>query len=301
MTAGSDKDGSNQYGTDHHAIHPRDDRETLSALFDGELSGDATRFALKRLDHDAGWRETCGRWQLLGDVLRGEATIVAPAGFGTGVMRVLAAEAQAATSVASSVSPSASGFARANAALRRGWIGGAALAASVAMAAVLVVRPFSQQTPSVPDAQIAVSTSPAASVPPVAPRAAVATPSMSAEPATAIAVAEPARQRADRRGTRSPRAVPRPSRPQSAPIELPSNEPTVGLATATPATTRQPFHPPSDEITTRPWPRAALPDAAATGALTVDFSNGTTPSPSFYPFEPRLPVTEAQATAEPQR
>ncbi len=49
MTAGSDKDGSSHYGTNHHAIHPRDDRETLSALFDGELSGDATRFALKRL------------------------------------------------------------------------------------------------------------------------------------------------------------------------------------------------------------------------------------------------------------
>src|SRR5688572_17625227 len=131
MTAGSDKEGSSQYGTHHHAIHPRDDRETLNALFDGELSGDATRFALKRLDHDAGWRETCGRWQLIGDALRGEAIIVAPAGFATGVMRVLATEAHAVASVASSVSSSASGFAQANAALRRRWIGGAALAASV--------------------------------------------------------------------------------------------------------------------------------------------------------------------------
>ncbi|HJW46110.1 MAG TPA: sigma-E factor negative regulatory protein [Lysobacter sp.] len=296
MTAGSDQ------GTNHHAIHPRDDRETLSALFDGKLSGDATRFALKRLDHDAGWRETCGRWQLIGDALRGEATIVAPAGFATSVMRALAAQAQAAASGgATASSASGFGFAPANA-VRRRWIGGAALAASFAMAAVLVVRPFSQQTGSVPDAQIAVSTVPAVSAPPAAPQATVATTSISAEPATAIAIADAPRQRADRRGTtRSPRAVPRPSRPRSAPIELPSNEPTTAVAASTPETTRQPFHPPSDEITTRPWPRAALPDAVATGALTVGFGNGSESSPSFYPFEPRLPVTEAQATDEPQR
>ena len=51
MTAGSDKEGSSQYGTNHLRIIA-DDRETLNALFDGELSGDATRFALKRLDHE---------------------------------------------------------------------------------------------------------------------------------------------------------------------------------------------------------------------------------------------------------
>ena len=44
--------------------------ETLSALFDGQLEGDAARFALRRLEHDAGWRETCGRWQLAGDQAR---------------------------------------------------------------------------------------------------------------------------------------------------------------------------------------------------------------------------------------
>ena len=38
------------------------DRETLSALFDGELEDDAARFALRRLDHDAGWRDACSRW-----------------------------------------------------------------------------------------------------------------------------------------------------------------------------------------------------------------------------------------------
>ena len=70
--------------SNHHPLHPRDEREALSALFDGELPGDAARFALKRLDHDAGWRETCGRWQMIGDALRGETISVAPAGFAGG-------------------------------------------------------------------------------------------------------------------------------------------------------------------------------------------------------------------------
>ena len=39
--------------TQHHDA----DRETLSALFDGELDDAATRFAVKRLDHDRQWRE----------------------------------------------------------------------------------------------------------------------------------------------------------------------------------------------------------------------------------------------------
>ena len=42
--------------------HPASDLEALSALFDGELGGDAARFALKRLDHDREWRQACERW-----------------------------------------------------------------------------------------------------------------------------------------------------------------------------------------------------------------------------------------------
>ncbi|HEY4556450.1 MAG TPA: sigma-E factor negative regulatory protein, partial [Lysobacter sp.] len=54
-----------------------DELENLSALHDGELHGDAARFALKRLGHDAEWQQACGRWQLMGDVLRGRATSAA--------------------------------------------------------------------------------------------------------------------------------------------------------------------------------------------------------------------------------
>ena len=130
----------------HHALHPRDDRETLSALFDGELAADAMRFALKRLDHDAVWRNTCGRWQLIGDALRGEATIAAPSDFASGVTRMLAAELQAAR-MALPVSETQAAL-PAQGISRRRWIGGAALAASVAMAAVLAIRPFSETSSS---------------------------------------------------------------------------------------------------------------------------------------------------------
>ncbi|MDQ3270392.1 MAG: sigma-E factor negative regulatory protein, partial [Pseudomonadota bacterium] len=61
------------------------DRESLSALFDGELQGDAARFAYKRLARDVRWRQSCGNWQLAGDVLRGRATAPAPRGFAEGV------------------------------------------------------------------------------------------------------------------------------------------------------------------------------------------------------------------------
>src|SRR4249919_1858243 len=116
--------GSNSHSnSNHYPLHPREDREALSALFDGELPGDAIRFALRRLDHDAGWREACGRWQLIGDALRGEATSMAPPDFASGVMRLLAAEAAGGVTsptsahVVDAASPAAS---------RRRWIGGGA-------------------------------------------------------------------------------------------------------------------------------------------------------------------------------
>ncbi len=59
-------------------------REQLSALVDGELGADEARFLLRRMEHDpelAGCQE---RWQLLGDVMRGHASALAPAGFGRG-------------------------------------------------------------------------------------------------------------------------------------------------------------------------------------------------------------------------
>lgn len=283
--------GSNT--SNHHPLHPRDDREALSALFDGQLPADAARFALKRLDHDASWRDTCGRWQLIGDALRGEATSAAPAHFAAGVMRKLAAEG-AMTATTTPPAPVMDAT-PAKAASRRRWMGGAALAASVAMVAVLVARPFSQPETTTPQTQVASSV-----VTPASERASrgaeaivpAVTPATSSSPATTLAAAD-ASPAAQRRITR--RAVLRP-------VQSPVADVATAVAAAESATTQKPFHPPTDEIATRPWPRAVLPDAGA-GALSVGFGTTSTPAPSFYPFEPRVPeaVATKPAAAEPQR
>ncbi|NUO77696.1 MAG: sigma-E factor negative regulatory protein, partial [Lysobacter sp.] len=70
---------------------PVSDREALSALFDGELDGDAARFALKRLSHDEQWRRACGSWQLCGDALRGQAAGIAAPNFADRVAAAVAA------------------------------------------------------------------------------------------------------------------------------------------------------------------------------------------------------------------
>ena len=281
--------------SNHHPLHPRDERETLSALFDGELPGDAARFALKRLDHDADWRETCGRWQMIGDALRGEATSAAPTGFASGVMRMLDAEAAAASVASERVMASTATN------LRRRWIGGAALAASVAMAAVLVVRPFSET--SSPDRQVA--SAPTATQMPAPSAVTVPAPTSANTPSpTLIAAAEAPVATASHRAARSPRTATRVVRRQAAPVRNEADEATTVVASATPApvTTGRPFHPPVDDIVTRPWPRSVLSGDNA-GALTVGFGSTSSTSPSsLYPFEPRLPESQpARPAAEPQR
>jgi len=275
----------------HHALHPRDDRETLSALFDGELAADAMRFALKRLDHDAGWRNTCGRWVLIGDALRGEGAVAAPSDFASGVMQLLASQthAPAVPSVAAQASQAALS---AQGVSRRRWAGGAALAASVAMAAVLVVRPFSEPSSPGSGAQVTavapgtgIQAAPSQPVQSVAQVSIAPASAAGASSLPAIAAADaPQPTAGGRRSARSARAVLRPT--QSA-ITTPVGEAAVVVASADPARP-QPFHPPTDDIVTRPWPRAVLSGNANAGALTVDFGTGSA-SPSFYPFEPRLP------------
>ena len=283
--------------SNHHPLHPRDERETLSALFDGELPGDAARFALKRLDHDADWRETCGRWQMIGDALRGEATSAAPTGFASGVMRMLDAEAQAAVTSAASERVLASTATNS----RRRWIGGAALAASVAMAAVLVVRPFSET--SSPDRQVA--SAPTATQEPGPSAASEPPPASANKPSpTSIAASNAPATTANDRAARSPGATARAARRQAAPVRNEAIETTTAIASTVPApvTTGRPFHPPVDDIVTRPWPRSVLSGDSA-GALTVGFGSTSSTSPSsLYPFEPRLPESQpARPATEPQR
>lgn len=315
MTAGSN---SNDPGS-HHAIHPRDDRESLSSLFDGELPTDVARFALKRLAHDDNWRDTCGRWQLIGDVLRREAEAVAPAGFAGRVMIAVAADAAAEVGHAAPERAAASQEvppSRRPAAPQRRWLGGAALAASVAVAAVLVVRPVSQPGSPASDAGLATHTAPVTEPrveAPVVSAAEAAAPAghipTSPSPSPRMAQAVPANARLATEPV-SPRS--RQTARPSAPVQLaaedraeagPSTKALLSettSATASATSAPQPFHPPADPAVARPWPRAVLP-ASTDGALTVGFGNhsaGSSRSPSFYPFEPRLPAEETRPQDE---
>ena len=97
-------------------------REQLSALVDGELGADEARFLLRRMEHDPELSGSQERWQLLGDVMRGQASLLAPAGFSAAVAAAIAAEP----------APQAEPRRQVRRTGWRAWGGGAALAASVA-------------------------------------------------------------------------------------------------------------------------------------------------------------------------
>ncbi|HEY5849855.1 MAG TPA: sigma-E factor negative regulatory protein [Lysobacter sp.] len=295
---------------------PDNDRETLCALFDGELQGDAARFGLKRLSHDAQWRQACGRWQLYGDVMRGQAAAVAGSSFADRVALAIAQEPVLAT-VASTATPSSRRPSQVGS--RRGWIGGA-LAASVAVAALFVTRPFSNDAAPAPGegtAQVAVATAapPAptsAASNPAAPVPADPAPLMPDAPdhqaglgAAAVAAVEVPRRAAERRSTRSQsqRAALRASRQAPAPITaVASAAPaatTVAIAASagSDAVAAKPFQPQHPEIAARPWPRAVLPQYSGSSGLTASYGS-TASSPSFYPFEPSLAPVADPAGAE---
>jgi sigma-E factor negative regulatory protein RseA len=106
-----------------------DPNQDLSALLDGELDPERSRFLLQRLGRDDEMRQRWARWQLVSACLKGQAVRPLPADFAERVLAGLDIESQTIRS-------------RPNATRR--WIGGAALAASVGLAALLL-HPF---TPS---------------------------------------------------------------------------------------------------------------------------------------------------------
>lgn len=258
-----------------------DDLEALSALYDGELDADAQRFALKRLGHDASWQQACGRWQMIGDAMRGEASSLAHHDLAARISAALQEEP-----AQPSVAP----------ATRRGW--GAnwmkgALAASVAAAALFVARPLWQDdAPSAARPGRAIAVQPSSASPAAPPAAIASAPAASVgrvservqanEPPALLAAAEarpaPAKRVARARGADSS-----------------SGGRTESIAAAAAAPVADPFLPPGD-IVTRPWPRAAVPGSPATGAYSASF--GARPRPSFYPFEPPAVGSDMQPTPD---
>lgn len=257
-------------------------REQLSALVDGELGADEARFLLRRMEHDpelAGCQE---RWHLLGDVMRGHAPVLAPAGFSAAVAAAIAAEPVVQAEPRRQVRRS--GW--------RTWGGGAALAASVAAVALFMGgEKLKEATPGEPLAPQVIASqaelAPAPAQPAPVTEASVDTAAMVAAAAPAVAMAASSRRQDTRRAsaTRSQqaaRAAQRDDVPQRAVAAV-----QVPLTPTVPANAHRNL--PFGEVgglQARPWPRSSLAPAAS-GALNASFP-ANAGSAAFYPFEPRL-------------
>lgn len=274
--------------------------QQLSALVDGDLAPDQARFLLRRMQHDTELSGCLERWQLCGDVLRGQARALAPAGFADRIAAAIAAE-----SVQPAVKASSSRY-RGNLAK---W-GGGALAASVAAIALFMVR---QQVPDDTPAQAAPTM--ASQTPAGNNEAGSTDPGIQGEGAAAVTAASvavasiPRRQNDARRSaTRNQqtarkaaimravpdRAVATAATPPLAIHTIPS--PIIAAAPAAGAA-HDPFS--NVQINTpaaRPWPRAVLPQYSGSGAFNAGYSTDRA-AQAFYPFEPRLP--EGQPVTPP--
>jgi negative regulator of sigma E activity len=288
--------------TTRNDSHPASDREALSALFDGELIGDAARFALKRLDHDNDWRATCDRWRIAGEALRGQGAAL-PAGFPSRVRAAMRDEPGAAAAFA----PRATGTGGFR------W-GSVALAASAAAVAFFLARgPMQPDTNGVASpAQIAASQPTPAQPAPQAPLSDTPrVPAMEDATTAAVAVAavaRPSAQRArnlqrDRAATdrivstaiASTTASLTPASASDAPItgEAPSTLLVSSQSSPDAPSLATPASPFASPVESRPWPRAVLPQLSGNGTLAADYAT----TPSFYPFAPR--VTDTAPANEP--
>lgn len=247
-------------------------RQQLSAMLDGELSPDQAKFMLRRLQHDGELAACWDRWQVCGDMLRGQHHALLPSDFAARVARGIAEPAPV-EMVASPAMAAASGR-------RLRWGGGAALAASVALAAVFAPRlftgdtdvaPYPGQSPVLASAglagggDLAVAVTGPDEVPASpAPAAAGAPDVLDLAPAalaTALAAAEAPRRSAERRARSAPQAA-RVAATQQAPAPAVAND--TSIATRAPGLALVDPHsafPAPASLEPRPWPRAVLPGA----------------------------------------
>lgn len=254
-------------------------RQQLSALIDGELSADEARFMLRRLEHDDALAGCHERWQLLGDVLRGQACAPAPVDFAARVHAAVVAEPAPQAAVGQAPRE------------RRGWRrwgGSAALAASVAAVALFMTREqLPEPAPAEPATPVFASQAELPPSPPAAPTApdraaavADAALAVAAVPAAATAARRPSATRTQQ-AARSVAA--RTAEPQRAVASQAPLAPTVPANAAR----ELPFGNVSG-LQAKPWPRSTL---GAEGALNASFSSPQ-PQAAFYPFEPRLQEAE---------
>ena len=131
-------------------------KQQLSALMDGELEREPSRFLLKRLQDDAELSACWQRWHVAGECLRGQGGAPLRRDFAERIAQALQADAAPRRQLGGTVLK---------------WAGGFAVAASVALAALLAVNPASGPEPTAPNAptlaqQPVVAPMPAAEVAP---------------------------------------------------------------------------------------------------------------------------------------
>ena len=255
-------------------------REQLSALVDGELGADEARFLLRRMEHDPELSGSQERWQLLGDVMRGQASLLAPPGFSAAVAAAIAAEP----------APQAEPRRQVRRTGWRAWGGGAALAASVAAVALFMggeklndAGPAEAQPPQVVASQAELAPAPdqAAVTEASADSAAMA---VVAAPAVAMAASrrQDARRASATRSQQAARVAQRDDAPQRA---VAAAQPSLSPSVPASSTRHLPFGD-VGSLQARPWPKSSLTPAGG-GALNASFPTSSGGA-AFYPFEPRL-------------
>ena len=264
-------------------------QQQLSAWIDGDLPSDEARFLLRRLQHDDELASRLGRWQLCGDVLRGQAQAPAPAGFAERV--AAAVNAEPSLLAASATAPRA----RSN---LRVW-GGGALAASVAAIALFMVRQqVLDETPVPSTASVAGQSSAVATG-----NAGSALPGSSPRVLTEgnASVASAPRRQADSNQRRSATRTQQAASRSVASARLPERVvataasaavPVVHAIASAPSATssqRDPFSIVQiGSPSARPWPRAVSPQyPSSSGGFNAGFSSDRA-AQTFYPFEPRM-------------
>ena len=250
-------------------------REQLSALMDGALSPDQTRFLLRRLQHDAPLAECWERWRLTGEAMRGLAPAQRlPADFAARVGAALHGDVSV---------PAQAGTGRTPAWLR--WGGGAAMAASLAIVALMARQPVVEAPAAATAVQLASSAAPANEIP-ATPAPASETPSpldtdnaaQTLAAAGAIAVAGTTRP-ARSRGIEQART---PARVQAAATR--SDTVATQVAAASGNVLGNGATIPQPDIVTRPWPRSVLPQYAS-GGLAVGFGEHARGATAYNPFQ----------------
>ena len=259
-------------------------RQQLSAMLDGELSPDQARFMLRRLEHDAELAGCWERWQVCGDVLRGRHEAPLPADFAAGIALAINAGARLPEDT---VTVQAAPVAR-RAGLMR-WGGGAALVASVAMAALFVGRQMQPPVETELPSRIAATTAaPAtgAALPDATPEAdAMDASTLALASATALAAAEAPRRSERQARAGGPAAPATGRRAQEILVAVATPAPAQNQSMSAPLQAIAAAEPAAavDSAVARPWPRAGVGNPFAAG-----YGPDTMQVRSYHPFEPQI-------------